>query len=81
MCKIDFHMISNFEKLREVMAWNFFNLVLTTYGKWFLKMCGNPEQEASDAFTGIDFELNKLLRLSGSLKFSYLWPIQPRVRR
>ena len=33
MCKIDFHMISNFEKLREVMAWNFFNLVLTTYGK------------------------------------------------
>jgi len=35
-------MIKNFEKLREVTVLNFFNLVLKKYGKWYLKMCGNP---------------------------------------
>jgi len=35
-------MIKNFEKWREVMVLNFSNLVLKKYGKWFLKMRGNP---------------------------------------
>jgi len=34
-------MIKNFEK-KEVMVLNFWNLVLKKYGKWFLKMRGNP---------------------------------------
>ena len=35
-------MIKNFQKWRGVMVLNFFNVVLKMYGKWFLKMCGNP---------------------------------------
>jgi len=34
-------MIKNFEK-REVVVLNLFNLMLKTYGKLFLKICGNP---------------------------------------
>jgi len=35
-------MIKNFEKCREAVVLNFLNLVLKKYGKWFLKMRGNP---------------------------------------
>ena len=35
-------MIKNFEKCREAVVLNFLNLVLKKYGKWFLKMHGNP---------------------------------------
>jgi len=42
-------MIKNFEKLRDVMVLNFFRFsfeeVLKKYGKWCLKMCGNPDTE------------------------------------
>jgi len=37
-------MSKKFEKWREVMLLNFFNLVLKKYEKWFLNMCGNPEK-------------------------------------
>jgi len=35
-------MIKNFEKCREAVVLNFLNLVLKKYGKWFIKMRGNP---------------------------------------
>jgi len=34
-------MIKKLGKWREVVVLNF-NLVLKKYGKWFLKLCGNP---------------------------------------
>jgi len=30
------------KKWKQVMALRFFRLVLKKYGKWFLKICGNP---------------------------------------
>jgi len=35
-------MVKNFEKRREVMVLNFFNLALQMYGKFVSKTCGNP---------------------------------------
>jgi len=39
------------EKSREVTLLKFLNLVLKKYGKWFLKMCGNPDSLATLVLT------------------------------